>query len=154
MEFVRHDDNSGYDLYCAPSPHSQPHEQNRTGPGLSAQRWLFDIAREQGYVRYASEEFCSEGSPFALQGSLYDLESNSDFSLGALYCRLAELQASQQLSAQERSIQSSHHPDCIGGEPRYEWPLKLASSLWDSYPDAPKIGCASPRPAPRGPIPS
>jgi hypothetical protein len=50
--------------------------------------WIFDVAKELGYVTYFGDEFCYEGSPFVVQNNIFPL--SPDFELQRLYCRLQE----------------------------------------------------------------
>lgn len=53
-----------------------------------ASPWLFDLAKELGYVTFFGDEFCYEGSPFVAQNNIFPL--SPDFELQRLYCRLQE----------------------------------------------------------------
>ena len=50
--------------------------------------WIFDVAKERGYVTYAGAEFCYEGSPFVVQNNVFSV--SPDFELQRLYCRLQQ----------------------------------------------------------------
>jgi Protein of unknown function (DUF229) len=63
-----------------------PREDQSTGKFESP--WIFDVAKERGYVTYAGAEFCYEGSPFVVQDNIFSV--SPDFELQRLYCRLQQ----------------------------------------------------------------
>lgn len=107
----------------------------------SSSPWLFDVARESGYVTSFSEEFCFDGSPYVTQGNIFVLKA--DIEMHKAHCRLAERYLKHQgLPIQPNKLwqgKTGFHLPCIDGTSglaKMEMPFKAIEQMWDAYASA------------------
>lgn len=103
--------------------------------------WLFDVARQCGYVTSFAEEFCFEGSPFVTQGNIFQL--NADIEVHKAHCRLAERYLKKQnIEIQPKKLwkgKTGFHLPCIdgtAGASKVEIPFEHITQMWDTYANA------------------
>jgi len=108
--------------------------------------WIFDIAKEAGYVTLFAEEFCYEGSVWVPQGNMFPLEV--DILPSKFFCRLVERKAGKQTFQMEKPafLYSPNPPPgqplCADTRGFYESPrvsLDHVESMWDTYQETPKF---------------
>lgn len=106
--------------------------------------WIFDIANKLGYVTFFGEEFCADGSPFAVQESVFP--TTPDISLQTLFCRLASEKARRQhldvtspLWGVELGGTPTHPEPCVDGRSMQQLAFEQITQMFDKYPDVPKL---------------
>ena len=102
--------------------------------------FLFDIARDEGYVSLFGEEFCFNESPYVTQGNIFEL--NTDVEIHRAHCRLAERYLSKEnipiTPKMLWSGKSGFHLPCIDGDVGGEKsliPFASILEMWESYKD-------------------
>lgn len=111
-------------------------------PGVSP--WMFDVAREEGYVTFFAEEFCCVGSPWVTQDNIFPL--NAHMEGYQVHCRLAERylrQTNQTIFPKKfwKGNAGGHLP-CVDGHSGVDKStisLDQIKSMWNAYPDKPKF---------------
>ena len=107
--------------------------------------FLFDIARDLGYVSLFGEEFCFNESPYVTQGNIFEL--NTDIEVHRAHCRIAE----RYLSSKDNDPitpkmlwggGSGFHLPCVDGDAGVEKsliPFASILKMWESYRDVPRF---------------
>ncbi|CAB9504937.1 Protein of unknown function (DUF229) [Seminavis robusta] len=108
--------------------------------------WIFDIAKQAGYVTLFAEEFCWHGSRYVPQENVFPL--HADISPSEFFCRVTERRAVREgfkitgpLWRHEYSPRTGK-PNCvdsIGGHERGRVALDHIETMWNSYYDTPKF---------------
>lgn len=110
----------------------------------STSPWLFDIARQAGYVTLFAEEFCYEDSPYVAQNNIYQLEA--DILPHRMFCRVAEGKVLKK--GIDKSVPlwkvdgENHYEPCIAGNatfPKVRVALDHIEQMWDAYPEVSKF---------------
>ena len=109
--------------------------------------WIFDIAKAAGYVTLFGEEFCYRGSKWVPQGNVFPLEV--DILPSEFFCRVAERRAAKLFGTtmvgpayQYGYEPRSGEPMCVDKNGGYESGrvgLDHIESMWNTYPDVPKL---------------
>lgn len=106
--------------------------------------FLFDIARDMGYVSLFGEEFCYDGSPYVTQDNIFEL--NTDVEVHRAHCRIAERHLSKNnvpiTPKMLWSGDSGFHLPCVDGDAGVEKsliPFTAILKMWESYSDIPKF---------------
>lgn len=125
-------------VWCPNTSNANP---NAKGSGSSP--FLFDIARDMGYVTFFGEEFCFDHSPYVTQGNIFDL--NADIKVHTAHCRIAERKLMQQnLTIDPKALWSGKgfHLPCVDGDQGLEKSLISTESIlqmWSKYSDRPRF---------------
>ena len=109
--------------------------------------WIFDIAKTAGYVTLFGEEFCYRGSKWVPQGNVFPLEV--DILPSEFFCRVAERRAAKLFGTkmvgpayQYGYEPRTGEPMCVDENGGYESGLvglDHIESMWNTYPDVPKL---------------
>jgi len=105
--------------------------------------WLFDLAKNAGYVTFFGEEFCYEKSPYVVQDTYFETEP--DYRIDKIFCRLSK--AYKQLTNVDATTpfwavefdKSSEPQPCIDGRPRQQIAFEYLIKMWSTYRDVPKV---------------
>ena len=126
-------------VWCPNTSNANP---NAKGSGSSP--FLFDIARDMGYVTFFGEEFCFDHSPYVTQGNIFDL--NADIKVHTAHCRIAERFLMQQnLTINPKMLWSGKtgfHLPCVDGDRGLEKSListEAILQMWSKYSDRPRF---------------
>lgn len=115
---------------------------NHNAKGSGSSHFLFDIARDMGYVTFFGEEFCFDHSPYVTQGNIFDL--NADIKVHTAHCRIAERYLMQQnLTINPKKLWGTgFHLPCVDGDQGLEKSLISTESIlqmWSKYSDRPRF---------------
>jgi hypothetical protein len=107
--------------------------------------WLFDIAKEAGYVTLFAEEFCYDGSVYVSQGNIFDLDA--DILPHKFFCRNTERRATKEGVKIEGPIwlyEDSSNPtkpcvDEVGSYSKQKVAIDHIKTMWGAYEDTPKF---------------
>ncbi|CAB9510836.1 Protein of unknown function (DUF229) [Seminavis robusta] len=107
--------------------------------------WIFDIAERAGYVTLFAEEFCFDKSPWTAQNNIFPLKA--DILPHELFCRITERQITRKggkVSGPLWRYVGATDPNVLGidGEgsfPKANVSLSYLKSMWEVYPDIPKL---------------
>lgn len=136
---------SGATSYCPTGGSNSLGMDKNTTTKVKNDHWIFDVAKNLGYITFFGEEFCYEESPYVVQTqSAFTLDV--DFSLDNLFCRLAEnwLKANGQVNSGMRTYGVEYDDDevpdsCFDGKSRGEIALEYLTQIWDEYDSIPKF---------------
>jgi len=107
--------------------------------------FLFDIARDAGYISLFGEEFCFEDSPYVTQGNIFELSwKNNDIAVHRVHCRLASRYLVHKNLPVERlwSGKTGFHLPCVDGNHGTEKsviPFEHIEQMWEQYSDMPRF---------------
>ncbi|KAL7552327.1 hypothetical protein ACHAWF_015555 [Thalassiosira exigua] len=105
--------------------------------------WLFDVAKNLGYLTFFGEEFCYEESPYVVQTqSAFTLDV--DFTLGELHCSLARdwLKVQGRVNSGDKTWSVEYEDmgvPCFDGRSRSEISLSFIAHMFQSYDSLPKF---------------
>jgi hypothetical protein len=136
---------SGATSYCPTGGSNSLGVDKNTTTKVKNDHWIFDVAKNLGYITFFGEEFCYEESPYVVQTqSAFTLDV--DFSLDNLFCRLAEdwLKANGKVNSGMRTYNVEYDEDdmpdsCFDGKSRGEIALEYVAQMWDEYDSIPKF---------------
>ena len=105
--------------------------------------FLFDIARDAGYITLFGEEFCFNESPYVTQGNVFELKA--DIEVHRVHCRIAERHLSKNnvpiTPKMLWSGESGFHLPCVDGDSGVDKslvPFDHILQMWNTY-DIPKF---------------
>jgi len=106
--------------------------------------WIFDIAKNAGYVTLFAEEFCYDDSKYVTQNNIFPLDV--DILPHKLYCREAERKAlgkRHEIKGAFWRFENANTDDaCIAGPgstPKVQVSLEHIEKMWDAYPETSKL---------------
>eukprot|EP00571_Detonula_confervacea_P000538 CAMPEP_0172318456 /NCGR_PEP_ID=MMETSP1058-20130122/34927_1 /TAXON_ID=83371 /ORGANISM="Detonula confervacea, Strain CCMP 353" /LENGTH=1694 /DNA_ID=CAMNT_0013033295 /DNA_START=295 /DNA_END=5379 /DNA_ORIENTATION=+ len=113
--------------------------------GVDRDHWIFEVAKNLGYITFFGEEFCYEESPYVVQTqSAFTLDV--DLTPSDLFCNLAKDwlkvngKVNHQLKTYAVEYDGKEIPNtCFDGKSRGEIGLEIITQMWDEYDSSPKF---------------
>jgi Protein of unknown function (DUF229) len=106
-------------------------------PVEDAKPFLFDIAKDNGYLTFFGEEFCYPGSPWIFQDNVFELKA--DIHLHEVYCRIVKHQYPSSNVQHILKPRGACVDDRLGMD-RQNIGIDILQKMWNAYPDIPKFG--------------
>jgi len=104
----------------------------------SSTPWLYDVAKDEGYITFFGEEFCFPGSPWVVQENIFPIAA--DIELHTVFCRLVK---HMKPWLDDRLLYNAGYGHyCINekeGIPKQEIALEVLRQMWHQYNDEPKF---------------
>ena len=141
-QYSREKEGKGPRSFCPiGGKHSLGMDQN----SVKRDHWIFDVAKNLGYITFFGEEFCYDESPWVVQSqSAFKLDV--DLALERLFCHLATdwIKANGKVNSKTHTYSVEYDtrevPDyCFDGKSRGEIGLEFIEQMWDAYNDTPKF---------------